>query len=74
MIYLIKGFLIGFSIGATIGPIAMLCVLRTIKYGKISGFLSGLGAATADGIYAITAGLGVTIIINLLGDFKNLFF
>jgi threonine/homoserine/homoserine lactone efflux protein len=71
---LIKGLIIGFSIAAAIGPIAMLCVSRTIKSGKMSGFLSGLGAATADGLYAMLAGLGAALIIDFLGDYKTLFF
>jgi len=74
MIFLIKGVLIGFTIAMSIGPIALLCISRTLKSGKLAGFSSGMGVATADGFYAMVAGLGVAAIIQFLGDYKGLFF
>lgn len=43
-----------------------MCIQRTIAYGRKSGFVSGLGAATADGLYGIVAGFGLTAISTLL--------
>ncbi|EKD63608.1 MAG: lysine exporter protein (LysE/YggA) [uncultured bacterium] len=74
MIFLIKGLLIGFTIAMSIGPIALLCIARTLKSGRLAGFSSGMGAATADGFYAMVAGLGVATIIRFLGDYKSSFF
>jgi len=62
----IKGMIIGFSIAAPVGPIGVLCIQRTIAYGRISGLLTGLGAATADGIYGAVAAFGLTIISGFL--------
>jgi threonine/homoserine/homoserine lactone efflux protein len=62
----IKGILIGLSIAAPVGPIGVLCIRRTLAYGKIVGLVSGLGAAFADGIYGLIAGLGLTVISNFL--------
>jgi threonine/homoserine/homoserine lactone efflux protein len=42
---LIKGAVIGFSIAAPVGPIGILCIQRTLSNGRISGLVSGLGAA-----------------------------
>lgn len=64
--FFIKGFIIGISIAAPVGPIGVLCIRRTMAYGKVSGFVSGLGAATADGIYGMVAGFGLTAVTNLL--------
>lgn len=49
-----------------IGPIAMLCVSRTIEKGKLAGLAVGFGAATADGIYGLVAAFGLTVITNFL--------
>lgn len=64
--FLIKGLIIGFSIAAPVGPIGVLCIQRTITYGKTSGLVTGLGAATADGLYGAIAAFGLTIITNFL--------
>lgn len=63
---LIKGLIIGFSIAAPVGPIGVLCIRRTLEHGRLVGFVSGLGAATADGLYGLIAGLGFTLITNFL--------
>ena len=63
---LLKGLLIGLSIAATVGPMSMLCIQRTLERGRLIGMLSGLGIATADGLYALIAGLGLTAIMHLL--------
>src|SRR5215216_3854530 len=55
-----RGFVLGFSIAAVFGPIGVLCLRRTLASGFAIGLLSGLGAATADAIYAAIAGLGVS--------------
>jgi len=56
--FFFKGLLIGFSIAAPVGPIGLLCIQRTIAYGRKSGLVTGLGAATADGLYGAVAAFG----------------
>ena len=63
---LLRGFLIGISIAAPVGPIGVLCIRRTLSDGKLTGFLSGMGAASADMIYGAVAAFGLTVITNLL--------
>jgi len=63
---LFKGIIIGFAIAAPVGPIGVLCIRRTLAEGRTSGFVSGLGAATADAIYGSVAALGLTFVANLL--------
>ncbi len=62
----IKGLLIGLAVSIPIGPMGVLCVTRTLNHGRYSGFFSGLGAATADTIFALIAGFGITYIINFV--------
>lgn len=64
--FLLKGFIIGFSIAAPVGPIGVLCIRRTLAEGRASGLVSGLGAATADALYGSIAGFGLAAISNLL--------
>lgn len=61
-----RGFVIGLAIAAPVGPIGVLCVRRTLAFGRVSGFVSGLGAATADAVYGSIAAFGLTIIADLL--------
>lgn len=44
----------------------MLCIRRTLAQGRLSGFISGLGAATADALYGSMAALGLTAISSML--------
>jgi threonine/homoserine/homoserine lactone efflux protein len=64
--FLFKGIILGFSIAAPVGPIGILCIHRTLRFGRFSGLFSGLGAAAADGIYAMIAAFGLTFISNIL--------
>lgn len=68
----IKGFVIGFSIASTVGPIAVLCINRTIHDGWKLGFATGFGAASADCIYGIIAGFGLTFIAHFLLNYADL--
>lgn len=66
LFFLGKGLLIGFAIAAPVGPIGVLCIRRTLAQGRLAGFLSGLGAATADALYGAVAGFGVTVVSGFL--------
>lgn len=64
--FFIRGFIIGFSIAAPVGPIGILCIRRTLANGRLTGFLSGLGAASADTMYGAVAAFGLTFITSAL--------
>jgi threonine/homoserine/homoserine lactone efflux protein len=64
--FFLKGLIMGFSIAAPVGPIGILCIRRTLAGGRVSGFVTGLGAATADAIYGCIAGFGLTFISSFL--------
>jgi len=61
-----QSLLIGFSIAAPVGPIGILCIRRTLADGRRAGFISGLGAATADAFYGAVAAFGLTFISTFL--------
>ncbi len=58
----IRGFLIGLSVAAAIGPMAILCIRRTLAQGHLAGLATGLGVASADGCYGAVAGFGLVLI------------
>jgi threonine/homoserine/homoserine lactone efflux protein len=62
----IKGFIIGISIAAPVGPIGVLCIQRTLSGGRVQGAATGLGAASADAVYGVVAAFGLTIISSFL--------
>ncbi len=64
--FFIRGLLIGLSIAATVGPMSVLCIQRTLNKGQLYGLVSGLGIATADGVYGSIAAFGLTLITNFL--------
>jgi threonine/homoserine/homoserine lactone efflux protein len=62
----LRGIVIGFAIAAPVGPIGVMCVQRTLNRGVQFGFVSGLGAATADACYGMTATLSLTAVLSFL--------
>jgi threonine/homoserine/homoserine lactone efflux protein len=62
----LRGLALGFSIAAPVGPIGVLCIRRTLADGRLVGFVSGLGAATADMLYGAVAAFGLTAVAAVL--------
>ncbi len=60
------GFIIGFSVSAPVGPIALLIMRRSLNEGRLCGFVSGLGAATADLVCGLVAALGISAVTRLI--------
>jgi len=63
---MVRGLVLGFSIAAPVGPIGILCIRRTLTESRAAGFVSGLGAATADALYGCVAAFGLTLVSESL--------
>lgn len=63
---ILKGILVGLAVSIPLGPIGVLCIQRTLNKGYLSGLISGVGASTADIIYAVIAGFGITFVSDIL--------
>ena len=50
-VFLFAGVLVGFSIAVPVGPMAILCIQRTLGSGMATGVSTGLGAATVNVAY-----------------------
>lgn len=66
IIFFIKGIVVGMLASIPLGPVGVLCIQRTLNKGRVSGIVSGMGAATVDAIFALIAALGITFIINFI--------
>ena len=68
---LLRGFVLGFTIAAAVGPISLLVIRRTLAEGQRYGLISGLGVATADATYGTIAAFGVTAVSDVLVDWRR---
>lgn len=62
----LRGVAIGFAVAFALGPIGLLVIRRTVERGWAHGLASGLGVATADGLYAAVAAFGLTALTSVL--------
>ncbi len=73
LIALLKGIAVGIVIALPVGPVGVLCVRRTLFEGPTYGFVSGLGAATADTTFGIITGFGITIVRDFMLRYQDWF-
>jgi len=66
-----RGIVIGLSVAVPVGPMALLCIRRTLAFGRTAGLVSGVGVATADAIYGGIAAFGLTSISSFLVDVQD---
>jgi len=71
MISLLKGFIVGMGASIPLGPIGVMCVQKTLSKGRNSGFITGLGAAVTDTIFAAIAILGLAYIQRFIDYYEN---
>ena len=50
-----RGICVGVAASITVGPVAVLCIQRTLSKSRRSGIVSGLGVACADTFMAMAA-------------------
>lgn len=72
-LYLIlSGMVMGLIAAVPIGPVNLICIRRTFAFGTLNGFVSGLGAALGDGIFAAITGFGLTWIAQLIEGYATI--
>jgi putative LysE/RhtB family amino acid efflux pump len=64
--FILKWWIIGFSIAAPIGPTGMLCIRKSLEYGMRGAIVVGIGAALADAFYGGIAIFGVSALSQML--------
>lgn len=68
-----QGLIVGLTLAIPVGPIALICVQRTLTSGGWHGIASGLGVATADTFYAGITVFGITLLSVFLLQWQWLF-
>ncbi len=68
---IIKGLCVGFLTSVPLGPLAILCIQRSLSKGRLSGFITGMGTACADTTFASLAILSLTLINSFLDSYQN---
>jgi putative LysE/RhtB family amino acid efflux pump len=63
---LARTFVIGIAVAAPVGAMGVLCIQRVLAGGFRAGLATGLGIATADGVYASFAAFGVAAVTGAL--------
>ena len=62
---LAAGLGLGFLVGAQVGPIWLLCVRSTLRFGFAVGAAIGLGAAIVDTLYAAAGIAGASALLEI---------
>lgn len=70
VVIILTGWVIGLIAAIPIGPVNLICIRRTLQFGSLYGFISGLGAALGDGIFACIAAFSLTAISQLINGYS----
>ena len=69
---LATGVLVGFLVAAPVGPVAALCIQRTVFDGRLAGYATGIGAALGDLVFGALALFSVALVDSLLDRHRAL--
>lgn len=69
---LLRGLTVGLASSITVGPVAVLCIQRTLSKSRRSGFISGLGVACADTLMAIIAFFFYALLQTQIEQYKKI--
>lgn len=70
---ILSSIAIGILVSAPMGPVGILCVKRSLHKGRKEGFLTGIGAAISDFVYATITYLGVGFVTSFINDNEGAF-
>lgn len=72
VLLIMSGVVMGLIAAVPIGPVNLICIRRTFAFGPLNGFVSGLGAALGDGVFAAVTGLGLTWIAGIIEGYATI--
>lgn len=61
-----RGLVVGLLASIPLGPVGVLCIQRTVSKKRLSGFISGTGAALADTIFASVAFFSLSLVQSFI--------
>ncbi len=72
LLLVFSGVVMGLVAAVPIGPVNLICIRRTFAFGPLNGFVSGLGAALGDGVFAALTGLGLTWVALMIEGYATI--
>ena len=69
---LFGGLCVGLASSVTVGPVAVLCIQRTLSKGHLSGFVSSMGIVCADTLMAILAFSVYALIKSYIDEYSHI--
>jgi threonine/homoserine/homoserine lactone efflux protein len=69
IVLILAGVAMGLIAAVPIGPVNIICIRRSFTFGPLNGFVSGLGAALGDGVFAAITFFGLTAIAQLIQSY-----
>ncbi|MES2254596.1 MAG: LysE family transporter [Pseudomonadota bacterium] len=72
LVLIISGVIMGLIAAVPIGPVNLICIRRSFAFGPVNGFVSGLGAALGDGVFAAITFFGLTWIAQLIQSYDSI--
>lgn len=69
---ILRGVAVGLASSVTVGPVAVLCIKRTLSKSFLSGFISGVGVACADTLLAIFAFFVYSLVEAQINEYKDI--
>jgi len=63
---ILSGVGMGLIAAVPIGPVNLICIRRTFAFGPLNGFVSGVGGALGDGVFAAITGFGLSWVAHLI--------
>ncbi len=67
-----RAVMVGVAASITVGPVAVLCIQRTLSKSRRSGIVSGLGVACADTLMAIVAYFFYAMLQSSIEEYNQL--
>src|ERR1700733_1500493 len=72
VVLIFVGVVMGLIAAVPIGPVNLICIRRSFAFGPVNGFVSGLGAALGDGVFAAITFFGLTWIAQLIQSYDSI--
>lgn len=68
--FLLQAFAVGLILAVPVGPMALLCIQRSLRFGFAAGLVTSIGIALADAIYGLVGILGLSVVSNFLLQYE----
>lgn len=72
-LFLLKAFAVGLVLAIPVGPMALLCIQRSLHFGFTTGLVTSFGIAAADSIYGLVGILGLSVVSDFLLQYETFF-